>query len=139
MKTKKGKFGNRIEYRLNIKHLRRSANAEQSIRDLSESQGNPDILIIAAQFGMRHRGRSVRRVRALMDSGEFGLSTFAICCMLLTHPERLRQDNDLCIDCAGDEFRWEADAEFSEALFMSYDKCNAVSYTHLTLPTNREV
>jgi len=48
-----------------------------------------DILVVPAQFGLRHRGRSVRRVREVMNANEFGLGVFAIGIMLLTHPERL--------------------------------------------------
>ena len=42
-----------------------------------------------------------------MNASEFGLNTFSIGIMLLTHPERLQHYNDLWIDCAGDE--WSAD------------------------------
>jgi hypothetical protein len=60
--------------------------------------------VVPAQFGIRHRGRSVRRAREVMSANECGLGAFAIGIMILTHPERLSHYNDLWIDCAGDEF-----------------------------------
>ena len=77
----------------------------------SEQQG--DILIIAVQYGMRHRGKSVRRARETFASNEFGLGAFAIGCMALVHPERYVRWEELDTDCAGDEFAPRADGVFS--------------------------
>lgn len=63
-----------------------------------------DIMIFAAQFGMRHRGRSVRLVREMRLANEFGLGALAVAAMLLVHPERVNSEADLGIDCAGDNF-----------------------------------
>lgn len=60
-----------------------------------------DLLIIPAQFGVRHRGRSVRRARRMFDRNEVGLDLNMVATMLLTHPERLQHHKDLSIDCAG--------------------------------------
>ena len=77
----------------------------------SEQQG--DILIIAVQYGMRHRGKSVRRARETFAGNEFGLGAFAIGCMALVHPERYVRWEELDTDCAGDEFAPFADGDFS--------------------------
>ncbi|MBU0624750.1 hypothetical protein KKF05_00220 [Patescibacteria group bacterium] len=74
-----------------------------------------DILVVPAQFGLRHRGRSVRRAREVFMANEFGLGAFAIGIMLLTHPEREVQWEQLHVDCAGDEFAPEAGGGFSGA------------------------
>lgn len=63
-----------------------------------------DILIVPAQFGLRHRGRSIRRAREMFGRNEFGLDAFMVGTMLLTHPERLQHNRDLEIDCAGDAY-----------------------------------
>ncbi|MDD5437978.1 MAG: hypothetical protein PHC70_02425 [Patescibacteria group bacterium] len=68
-------------------------------------QQKSDLLLVPAQFGLRHRGRSVRRVREIYLANEFGLGIFATCIMLLTDPERLEKYNDLWINCAGDEYK----------------------------------
>ncbi len=100
----------------------------------SEQQG--DILIIAVQYGMRHRGKSVRRARETFASNEFGLGAFAIGCMALVHPERYVRWEELDTDCAGDEFAPYADGDFSESpLFcfnvdgLKFDTCD-VSFAY---------
>ncbi len=70
---------------------------------LTEQQSG-DILIIPAQFGLRHRGRSIRRAREMFGRNEFGLDSYMVGTMLLTHPERLQHRSDLNIDCAGDAY-----------------------------------
>ena len=100
-----GKFYNYRDGQLGPERLRQSARTESAMRKVSEEQGHPDILVIAAQFGLTHRGRSVRRARKVMVAqDQYGLGAFAIGVMLLTHPQRLQHYDDLWIDCAGDEF-----------------------------------
>jgi len=79
----------------------------------SEQQG--DILILAVQYGMRHRGKSVRRARETFSGNEFGLGAFAIGCMALVHPERYVRWEELDTDCPGDEFAPGAGGVFSGA------------------------
>jgi hypothetical protein len=102
--TRNGNFVNYREGQIDEKHLRQSVRTQRFWKELSEAQGNPDILIVYAQFGIRHRGRSVRRAIEVFLGNEFGLGAFAVGIMLLTHPERLMNYDDLWIDCAGDEF-----------------------------------
>lgn len=85
----------------------------------AEQQG--DILIIAAQYGMRHRGKSVRRARKTFASNEFGLGAFAIGCMALVHPERYVSWKELDTDCAGDEFAPDAGGDFSGSPFFYFN------------------
>ena len=99
-----GKFYNYRDGQLGPERLRQSARTEAAMRKLSEEQGHPNILVVPAQFGIHHRGRSVRRAREVFASNELGLGAFAIGIMLLTHPERLQHYDDLWIDCAGDEY-----------------------------------
>lgn len=102
--TRNGKFYNYRDGQLDEKRLRQSAQSQKFWTELADAQGNPDILIVPAQFGIRHRGRSVRRAREVFAGNEFGLGAFAVGIMILTHPERLMHYDDLWIDCAGDEF-----------------------------------
>jgi hypothetical protein len=116
-KARDGDFVNYREGQIDEKRLCQSARTQEFFKKLCDEQGNPDILIVPAQFGIRHRGRSVRRAREVMlDSGnEFGLGAFAVGIMILTHPERLKHSDDLWIDCAGDEYAPDADGDFSRA------------------------
>jgi len=102
--TRNGKFYNFREGQLGPDCLRQHAKTVKAFQTLADQQKNYDLLIVAAQFGLRRRGQSASQALESMNSSEFGLGAFAVGIMLLTHPERLRQYNDLWIDCAGDEF-----------------------------------
>ena len=106
IKKARGRLYNYREGQIDEAHLRQLARSEKFWKELAEAQGNPDILLVPAQFGIRHRGRSVRRARVVIEgtSGEFALGAFAVGIMILTNPIRLQNYDDLWIDCAGDEF-----------------------------------
>ncbi len=120
--TRDGMFYNCCDGQIDDIHLRQSARSQECWDKLIEVQGNPDILIIAAQFGIRHRGRSVRRVRVIMEDtpGEVGPGSFVTGIMLLTHPVRLKHYDDLWIDLAGDEWSPDADGDFSRAPILRF-------------------
>jgi hypothetical protein len=121
--ARSGRFYNYHDGRVIIKRLRQSAKTEAVFQKLCLEQPDHDILVVAAQFGLRHRGRSVRRAREVMQANECGLGVFAIGIMILTHPERLSHHNNLWIDCSGDEFDDpDADGVFSNApVFIFHD------------------
>jgi hypothetical protein len=118
--TRNGAFYNYREGELGPNQLRQSAKAKFMFQKLGDEQKDQDILVVPAQFGIRHRGRSVRRAREVMNANECGLGAFAIGIMLLTHPERLQHYDDLWIDCAGDEFAPRADGGFSESPYFGF-------------------
>ncbi|MEK7643278.1 MAG: hypothetical protein AAB372_02415 [Patescibacteria group bacterium] len=118
--TRKGKFKNWREGNLGPDYLKQTAKTEKVFQTLGDEQKDHDILVVAAQFGLRHRGRSVRRAREVMQVNEFGLGAFAVGIMLLTHPERLMNYDDLYVDCAGDEYAPEADGDFSLAPLFDF-------------------
>jgi hypothetical protein len=103
-KVRNGKFQNYRDGQINGERLRQSAKTASVFQKLGDEQKDHDILVVAAQFGIRHRGRSVRRAREVFSQNEMGLGAFAVGIMILTHAERLQHYDDLWIDCAGDEF-----------------------------------
>ena len=119
-KTRNGKFYNYREGQLGPKNLRQSEKSAKIFEKLGKEQKDHDILVIPAQFGILHRGRSVRRALEVMNTNQFGLGAFAVGIMLLTHPERLQNYNDLYIDCAGDEFSPGADGGFGSAPYFLF-------------------
>ncbi len=121
--VRNGKFYNYRENQLGSDRLRQSAKSVEVFQQLEAEQKDHDILVVAAQFGIRHRGCSVRRAREVMlDNGnEVGLGAFAIGIMILTHPERLKNVDDLWIDCAGDEYAPDADGVFSRAPYFLFN------------------
>ena len=116
----KGKFYNWREGKLGEQYLRQHERTAKKLHVLGDQQKDYDILVVPAQFGLRHRGRSVRRAREVFTANEFGLGAFEIGCMLLTHPERLVSYDDLWIDCAGDEYAPDAGGGFSYAPFFFF-------------------
>jgi hypothetical protein len=121
MKARKGNFFNYHEGMLSSLFLRESKYAEEYWARVRTAQPERGILVVAAQFGMRYRYRSVREARWAMQKNEFGLGAFAIGCMLLTHPKRLQRWDDLWIDCPGDKV---GGAECNGPLFTAQDDCD---------------
>lgn len=119
---RKGKFYNQREGKLGEQYLRQHKRTAKKLQALGDQQKDYDILVVACQFGLRHRGRSIRRAREVFTANEFGLGTFEIGCILLTHPERLVSYDDLWIDCAGDEYAPSAVGDFWNAPYFSFDR-----------------
>jgi len=92
----------RHELLIGPQHLRVSIRTFGAMIQLEKEQPG-DVLIIPAQLGLKHRGRSTRRSREVFDENEFGLWTSAVGIIALTHPERFTHFNELDIYCAGDE------------------------------------
>jgi hypothetical protein len=92
--------------------MRRVARSNDALAALMEEQPG-GIVILPAQFGIRWRGISVKRVRERLAPHEFGLGTLEVGSMIFTHPERLSCLEELEMDCAGDEFRSPDITEFS--------------------------
>lgn len=106
------KFYNYREGQINAEHLRQLQRTAEMLANVAETQPG-DILIIAAQLGLRHRGRSVRRARECFIANEFGLCPVIIGTVVLTHPERFTDSSELDVDCAGSEWSWRADGVFA--------------------------
>ena len=107
-------FYNYREGQITPAQLRVHARTAHALDLIAETQKG-DILIVAAQLGMRHRGKSVRRAREVFVANEFGLGSLAVGSIVLTHPERLIRWEELDMDCSGDEFSPDADGDFSSA------------------------
>ena len=120
MNASKRKFTNYCNRQLGVEYLREHVKTVKMFQNLRDEQKDYDILVVPAQFGLRHRGRSVRRAREVFQANEFGLGAFAIGIMLLTHPKREVQWEQVHVDCAGDEFAPDADDVFSSAPFFYF-------------------
>ncbi|MDP3989235.1 MAG: hypothetical protein Q8P93_03310 [bacterium] len=97
------KFYNYRDGQITPNRLRVHARTAHALDLVAENQPG-DILIVAGQLGMRHRGRSVRRARECFDGNEFGLGSLAAGSIVLTHPARLVRWEELDMDCSGEEF-----------------------------------
>ena len=106
------KFTNYRGGQLGAEYLRQHAKTVKMFQKLGDEQKDFGTLVVPAQFGLRHKGRSVRRAREVFAESEFGLGAFAVGIMMLTHPEREVQWKQLHVVCAGDEFSPCANGNF---------------------------
>ena len=114
------RFTNYRNGELSEQHIRVSARTKEMLVVLTEGQEG-DILVIPAQLGLRHRGKSIRRARETFAGNEFGLTSVIVGCVALTHPERFQKFDELDPDCSGDEYSPDADGDFSRSLFFYFD------------------
>jgi hypothetical protein len=119
--TSRRRFANRIAGRLGEQYLRQTERTRLAETILADQQPGNDILVVAAQTGMLHRGCSARRTRVALAGNEFGMGIFAVGCLLLTHPERLSNGETLMVDCGGDEYSPRADYTFDRVPLFDYD------------------
>ncbi len=97
-------FTNYNAGKLGAEHLCRMERTERMLNEIMRQQRS-DILIVPAQFGRRHRCRSVRSARdTMVTDNEIGFGAFEVACMLLVHPNRLVSYHDLRVDCPGEEY-----------------------------------
>lgn len=97
---------NQLTYMRNLE-LRRSDRSAQAFDIMSRGQPG-DFLVFPAQLGYKYRGYSPRKTFAgfatnRFYSGEFEIDAFSGACILLTHPDRLRNSKDLGMICMGSE------------------------------------
>lgn len=126
---KSRKFYNYRGGQITPNRLRQHVRTLNALGKLAETQKG-DILIVAAQYGMRHRGRSVRLARECFVGNEFGLGAFAVGCMALIHPERYIRWEELDTDCAGDEFAPDADGVFSHTPVFRFSDGGVKFHAH---------
>jgi len=119
-KARHGKFVNYRKGRLGPEYLRQHARTISMMAKILKQQPGSDIIIVPEQFGIRHRGRSVRRTREVFVAPEFGEGAKNVGTMILTNPNRLQHYDDLWIDCAGDEYAPVADGDFSLAPYFYF-------------------
>jgi hypothetical protein len=100
----KGNFYKCHEEPRRMRYLQQNKRTVEKLEFLKNQQLEYDILVIPAQFGILHRGRSVRRVHEIIKGNEFDLGPFEVACMLLTHLNRLANQDDLRINCSGAEY-----------------------------------
>lgn len=114
-----GKLKNCREGKLGSEYLRQEERTVEAERMLGKEQEG-DYLVVWAQFGFLHRGRSHRRARACYLPHEFGLGAFAGNAMLFTHPNRIVRAEQLFVDLSGDRYAPEADGGFSMSPYFYF-------------------
>lgn len=112
-------FTNYHEGQLGPKYLQqtnRTAGLEAKLKKYQPG----DLIVIPSQAGFRWRGKSVRRGRVLYEPGEFGSSSVAEGCRILSYPDRFVRWEQLHVDCSGDEFSPGGGGDFSSVPVFSF-------------------
>ncbi|MBI2053766.1 MAG: hypothetical protein HYT36_00305 [Candidatus Staskawiczbacteria bacterium] len=112
-------FTNWRDGQIDTAHIKVSLRTQEMMQKIAETQKG-DILIIAAQLGKRHGGRSVRRSREVFVANEYGLTSVAIGSIVLVHPERITRWEELDPDCSGDEFSDDGDGFFGHVPYFYF-------------------
>lgn len=120
-KQREGRLQNYRRGGIGPQHYRRNKRSAEKMKQLWESQGCPTgIILIPAQLGIEHRGKSVLRARVVIRGSEFPLDSFEIIQMLLTHENRLKHRNELLLDLPGAEYSPGADGVFDCTLCLEF-------------------
>jgi hypothetical protein len=107
--------------KLDRTHYRRKKKSAEKMRQLWESQGCPTgIILIPAQLGFNHIGKSSLHAEMEMDEHEVMMDAWEALQFVLTHSDRFRNDNDLCMDLAGSECSVGANRDFGHALSVTF-------------------
>lgn len=112
------KFNNWRQVELGKKYLKLNERTASAQAKLNDQLG--DFWVFPFQFGIKHRGKSVRRARTVFRADEFGLGAYEVAILLLTHPDRI-QPGCLNIDCTGVEYAPDADGSFWACLGFDWD------------------
>ncbi len=101
--------------------VRMRQSAADTIRKLEEEQTG-DFMVFPAQTGKKWGGYSPRNARWDMERGttEFPLPAWVVGHIVLTNPKRFEKNEHLFVDCPGDEYWFEGDAEFAYCLFLIF-------------------
>lgn len=114
-----GKVTNHRNSKFDPSFYRRHRKSAEKMWKLWDSQGCPtELILIPAQFGIRHRGKSVMQSRVMTRDPEFSLDAHEGLAMLLTHGNRLADHDDLWIDFPGSEYSKDGEGEFNHSLYM---------------------
>jgi len=112
-KNTNNEFKNGCVGKLSGQFLRQTKAKKSALNQLRKQQPDSEILIIPIQSGLSYAGKSVRRVRELINPAqEFELGAFEMGILMLMCPERLQEENDLWAYCSGDEYSPQGDGNF---------------------------
>lgn len=125
-----GSFSNYLDRQLGSKYLAQKSKTTSALASLTKQQNGSDILVLYAQFGMGHRGRSARRAEEKFGLAEFGLGLRDVATMLLTNPIRLQGYNDLWMNLAGDSYSAKGNRSYSDVVCMRLDDDEIQVDTH---------
>jgi len=116
------KFHNYREGKLSDAYVQLFEHTKRAFETMREAQRS-DILVFPAQAGFHHIGESILYARdefLLSTDNEFGADPIMGFTILLNHPGRMSQSNEVDMDLPGVEYAPDGDGVFSESLIVGF-------------------
>lgn len=116
-----------LDIKLNSSLVVRKQETQDAFEKIGESQKGYPYLVIPAQLGKRHGGRSTRSAIDSYTGSEFGLGLYELGCILLTHPNLLDSAKTLFVRCPGDQYESEIEVPYYVNVGGGYVRMNVDS------------
>lgn len=116
------KFYNNYEEQLSDRYVQLFEHTKHALETMHNAQKS-DILVFPAQAGLQHKGESILYARdefLLSSDGEFGGDPIMGLTILLNHPGRMNQFNEVGMDFPGVEYAPVGVSVFSESLSVYF-------------------
>lgn len=111
-------FINWIDGELGEEQLRETLRKKEMIEKVTKE----GVVELEVQLGQKYKGKSVKEARELFTINEFGLGAYEVGCILLAKPDILKNNDDLWLDCPGDEYDFsDSDVRFDRAPVFRWD------------------
>ncbi len=137
MKILRNDFVDFTRGRIGDRHMCPVKKTKDALSAFEDKTGG-DVIVLAVQSGIHHRGTTILDVRKQLPTKEFGLTAEMVAVLLLTNPERLVKDDDLAIDCTGSKYAPGAVGDFYYAPCWSVKKGKLrFSFGRLDFPAPR--
>lgn len=129
---------NNLEDKMSAKHLRFGPMCGGILDIMFEDQGDNHIIVYPAQLGTVLYGLTPGKSRRLSQQrNRFGLSTFLVSLIILTHPDILSSEDELGICCIGDDYSPNGDYNFdSSAVFYLDNDVKTLVFDYINRGTN---
>lgn len=95
--------------------LREAGFTAGMLETMSDFQDKNNVMIYPAQLGENYYGLTPGKVTRRLRGDRFGLTTFLVGLILLTHEELLSTEQELAICCVGDEYSPNANYNFDSS------------------------
>ncbi len=129
-------FRNEIKDKMSPKHLRFGVQVESMVEMISQEQNESPVFVYPAQMGKRYAGHTPASIKRRMRGSRFGLSSFLVAIILLTHEELLKSPKELFICCVGDEFSPNANYNFDSFPIFFVDDDGTLIFDYINGGTN---
>ncbi|NCS99286.1 hypothetical protein GW764_03825 [Candidatus Parcubacteria bacterium] len=131
-------FKNKLSNQMSAKHLRPGSMCNGILDIICEDQNDNHVIVYPAQLGTILYGLTPGKARRLSEQrNRFGLSTFLVSLIILTHPDILISKDEMGICCIGDDYSPNGDYNFdSSPVFYLDNDGKTLVFDYINRGTN---